>query len=463
MNVDVEDVLRDGLIARGSRLGLESDPWGRFAGAQRAHRRQRRRRAALSVAAVVALGGLVQTNVLPLPGWAPAVPVSALVAGSVFADAPARGSLAGDQAWLDGLRAAVQDVSEDEGVWRVGDRNDIRVLFAEDVPGRRLALLVVPLRLGVVEVEDVQWYAGPPGAAAAQMTKHSNSDATEEILTWGESDERGATAVVVGAPGSRVELSAGARFGADGRVARAWEVVGGDGVGWTTLPPGALPGKLAARVTQPGRQPVETPVQASGIGAAAPLVRSLPPAVTATTRGSKPARVLLQVMLEQAFVETGLDSRNTRVRVPWAGSIRGQDALVLTLQPVGGGVLVFAARGNSELSQHELRLLLPAAGAQARPVAWRLRAEGGGEARSPQVAVVAPEGAVRVDLVAGGRALPVEVDATGAGIVDLDPAVPGTVRAYRADGSVLGELPVPQLEQNSGGVPGGTRETRIVD
>lgn len=472
--MSVEDLLRDSLTDRADRLGYQPDPWARFSAAERVHRAQRRRRGAAALAAAVAVGAVVQTVGVPLPGRATlgtvAAPVSATptpsTPGAMLHDAPPRGSLAGDKAWQDGLRALPEDVEESEGMYRVGDRRTIQVLFAGDVPGRRLALLLVPLRRDGSTFEAAQWFEGPVGATAAQMEQRVNEE-PQDVHIYSTGDDRDQLVVVVGPPSTQVEVSVGVRFGADGRLDRSWRRVGADGIGWLQLPPSRQVPQVAARVMRDGRLLYDRPVGVGGASEAPPQAATLPAEVVRATRGGPPSGVLLQTALEDAFATTGLDPRTTQVRVPWAGTVRGQDALVMTLQPQGGGVLAFSHRllsrdDDSMATAQDLRLLLPAEGAAERPLAGRLRADSS-EEKTSSVVVVAPEGATRVDLVAGGRTTPVALDVTGAGLTELDPGTDGVVRAYRSDGSLVGELPVPPFEDDMSGVPGSTRGTRIVD
>ena len=44
----------------------------------------------------------------------------------------------------------------------MADRDAIRVLYASDVPGHRLALVLVPLRLGLITSWQLIWYDGRP-------------------------------------------------------------------------------------------------------------------------------------------------------------------------------------------------------------------------------------------------------------------------------------------------------------
>ncbi|MEV0394990.1 hypothetical protein [Polymorphospora rubra] len=77
----------------------------------------------------------------------------------------------------------------------------------------------------------------------------------------------------------------------------------------------------------------------------------------------------------------------------------------------------------------DLRLLLPADGADARPLAWRLRAEGGDDAIG-RVLVVAAAGATAVSLTPdGAAAVAVRLDAFGFGEATLPPDAAASVTA----------------------------------
>src|SRR5688500_5652478 len=162
MSTDVERELRDSFNRAAETLKGPADPWAAYARREATHRRNRRLRAGVLAAAVAALIG-VQTNVVPLPGWAPGIAVAGH--GPAFADVPTRGDLAGDRAWLAGLRRQVKDIADPDGLWRVADRDEIHVVYAGDIPGRRLAIAHVRLRLGLITVWERVYYQGPPGAA----------------------------------------------------------------------------------------------------------------------------------------------------------------------------------------------------------------------------------------------------------------------------------------------------------
>ncbi len=178
----IEHTLADTLRQRAGDRGPEPDPWERFVHGERASRRRRRRRTVGTIAGLVAAAALVQTNAVPLPRWVPAVTLNAPAAESPLLGLPTRGSLANEQAWLHGLRQAVDDISEDEGVWRVEDRDDIRIVYAGDVGGQRIALLVVPLRLGLIRVEQAMFYGGPQGARAEEMEQGESFDGVPPVV-----------------------------------------------------------------------------------------------------------------------------------------------------------------------------------------------------------------------------------------------------------------------------------------
>jgi hypothetical protein len=119
--------------------------------------------------------------------------------------------------------------------------------------------------------------------------------------------------------------------------------------------------------------------------------------------------------------------------------------------------------GSGDSFRQDLRLLLPEAGVDRRPIAWRMRAEGKDD-RTDQVIVTGPPGTKRLELAATGSA-PVSLtpDATGAAIASVTPFGEATVTAYAADGTRIGSTPVPPFESDLGGLPGDDAKTRIVE
>ncbi len=464
----IERSLVDTLHARARTGPGETDPWERFIHGERASRRRKRRRTASAVAGALTVVALVQTNAVPVPSWTPSIQLNAPASPSLLLQYPTRGSLAADHEWLTGLRDQVDDISESEGVWRVGDRDRIRIVFAGDVGDERVALLVVPLRLGLIEVQESMVYTGLVGAPPDEMMQQENFGHLPSVfarMVGGEgsiADASGAvtqppTLLVVAPPGATAEYATTAQYGADGRVRRNWRpapvvdgVVSQSIAEWTSVP------ELALRVRHDGRVH-ERHLYVAPSHPAETIPAAILAEATRDTRGEEPDPVLLQRTIAEALTEAGLSVDGVDIRVPWSGRVRGSAAHVVTIQPEGGGVLAFWHGGRTDL-----RLLLPAKGAAARPLAWRLYSGDGNDDRTRDVVVVAPKGSARVELVTDASARAVELDGTGAGLATLEPDDEATVRAYDASGALLGETPVPPFEESWEGFPGDSRHTRVV-
>jgi hypothetical protein len=461
--------LCDTLRRASETVNVPEDPWPRFAQRERRHRRTRRVRRAVLAAVVAAFAG-IQTNVVPLPGWAPGIALAS--PWSALAEEPPRGALASDQAWLTAFRDRVTGIQDTEGFWAVAGRDRVRVLYASDAPGRRVALVLVPLRLGIITSWELVWYEGPAGAAPQDMMQANNEDASNPVVTLMQVDaERGGYAVVVGPSDSTVTISGDPRYSASGVVERRQLATSdGTGVGVAILPPTPIPPGLDARVTR-GAEVLYEGIVAGGWSSVGgedpwqPTDAQLAEAVR-DSRGPAPDPAVLASFVRVALFDSHLPAARTTVRLRWSGTVNGQAAVLLTVQPPGGGVIAYAMHGDMQgdvrNSRTDLRLLLPAENADQRPLGWRLRAEGS-DSPTDQVMVATPAGtATAAVTIGGGSPVPVALDASGAGTTAMPPDQAATVTAYAADGTVLGSTPVPPFESNSSRLPGDTPETRIV-
>ncbi|MFP5369350.1 MAG: hypothetical protein ACLGI3_01170, partial [Actinomycetes bacterium] len=132
-------------------------------------------------------------------------------------DLPTRGSLAGDEEWLAGVRAVS---------WLPGDLasyppeaakamvdpavEDRKVVFAGDVPGGRVALVMARAERELLQA----WYAGPERARPAEMrlvTGPGNGPRTQPlgILTEPDPASGRVTLVVVAQPGDEADVLTG--------------------------------------------------------------------------------------------------------------------------------------------------------------------------------------------------------------------------------------------------------------
>ncbi|MEU1587505.1 hypothetical protein [Micromonospora sp. NPDC005710] len=453
-------------------VDVPEDPWPGFARRERRHRRTRLIRTALAAAVGVVLIG-VQSNVVPLPGWAPGIAVAAPAA---LLDAPPRGALAEDRAWLDTLRTRISTdlpvrIEAPVGSWKAGDRDRIRLLYGSDQPGQRVALVAVPLRFGLLTREALVWYVGPAGAGAQQMRYGGHSeDATDPVMTLMQvHPDRAGFAVVVGPAASTVTISGEPRYTSRGTleyqdIARA----DGTGIGIAVLPPEPLPHEPVVRVSHGDQVFFQGGLGGgpyAGLDPTGPEMDALLTGARRPTRGTPLDDADLLTFVQTALQDSRLPAAGTTVRVRWAGRDHGQSAALLTVQPSGGGVIAYAMHGDDRTGWWtDLRLLLPVAGVDKRPIGWRVRTEDGTRPPTGQVRVIAPPDAARVTVtVAGAPPVTVALDASSAGTAQVPPARPATLTAYARDGGVLGTTPLPPVEtdHDAGGLPGNSPATRV--
>ncbi|MFD6754407.1 hypothetical protein [Micromonospora gifhornensis] len=465
MTENVETRLREALRTEADTIAVTADPWPRFTRTEAGHRRARRIRTG-AIAAFLAAAVAIQTNLIPLPGWVPGIAVAS--SPSPLADGPARGALAADRAWTDGLLRQVADLQNPGEWWRVTDRNNIRIVYADDIPGRRIALLHVPLRMGLFTDATLVWFSGPPGAEPEQMQQGGNEPADTPVAIWMESDPtNGGAAVVIGPAGSSVTINGFSGYSSTGVVeSHQLSSSVGTGIGVTSLPPTDLIGgpALTARVTNGDTLIYEGPVYGGWSGSNTDRQEPTDEMLTAAvrdTRGAVIDRDVLTRFIDHALRDSRLSAQGVTIRVRWCGTVNDKPATLFTIQPTDGGVIAYAMHGDLTSWRTDLRLLLPADGAEQRPIAWRMRAEGG-DTRTDRVNLVAPPGAVTAAITAGdGTRTPVALDPSGFGSTTIPPSMPATVTASTADGTPFISTPVPAFETNSGGLPGTSRNTRI--
>lgn len=379
MNPEEEEV-RAGLHVLADRAGAPSTDGPALARsvAARAEDRRRRQRSLLAAAGVVVLLAIAVPQLVdrpqeaaPASGQATEIPraAGAMPPPVEFFDGAPRGSLAGDEAFLDGLRAlpwtAEPPVRAADGtiLYYLPDPpvDARRVVFAGDVPGGRWALVVgwttdmppeaadLPPDVVTNNVLAATWYTGPPGADVEQMTSVIGPQAVAGDWPVGLSDPRSGTLVVVAAPGDDVEVSRRPLVGADGRTSRDWRPVPtDDGVAVTqTLPlPRAYDGSTSYRVLRDGQ------IQARDMpwSLPAPELVDQPPAID-YPRGRPDAlgERVAWYAVAHALNELGLPPAQTTVTAQWVGSLpsgpAGRAAVVTVTLP--SGALVVSAQWSS--------------------------------------------------------------------------------------------------------------------
>jgi hypothetical protein len=177
-------------------------------------------------------------------------------------DIPTRGSLAGDDEWLADVRALSWRPENAEFFPpevelpdpRVEDR---KVVFAGDVPGGRVALVMAYTD----ENRLVQaWFTGRKGSAPRQMrlaTTPSEAPGQQPLALVSAPDPASddAVLVLVAQPGDRAEVRTGREVTAAGETRDLWEPMQLDqGAGGVALGhPMVMPPSLEIRITRPGR------------------------------------------------------------------------------------------------------------------------------------------------------------------------------------------------------------------
>ena len=278
-------------------------------------------------------------------------------------DGPARGSLAGDRAFLEAVRRLPW--SDDEPTGNLGIRS---VVFAGDVPGARWALVVGRVlgppdapgspadgpagRSGLVAV----WFGGPPGAAPEGLTRLTPPARAPDDAPLGLLDQRTGTLVVVAAPGDVVEVSERPEIAEDSSIYRPFRTVKTtDGVAVARLRPSDVPVTTAAvyRVVRDGRTVARSAPTTIGnrFGAPTPVAVEHP-----RGRPSDAAAEAVRWTAERVLAPLGLARHEIRLTALWAGNVPGPG-------PESGTVAVVAATLPNRAAVVDGEWLLPVASA----------------------------------------------------------------------------------------------------
>ncbi len=325
--------------------------------------RRRRRRwttaaaaCAVVVVAVAALWGGVGSRTEPA-----AAGPTARAERVDLATLPTRGSLADDEAFLEGLRglpwAGAALAGYPAPVETVpGTR---RVLFAGDVPGGRWALVVGrpelvvspdqppgPAPLVLPGDHYMAWFTGPPGAEAEEMTLASYPYGLAPEVVPALLDPRTGTLVVVTAPGDSVEVSPGVQIDTDGEDSRRWAgVETSDGVAVAQVPPVGVPWNwsVAFRVLRDGRATLTS----SPTGVLVPLDQPIP-RLDVDLPGPAPEEARLAADLAGLAVlsATGVPAEDVRLTAHAVVAVPppAQGALALVTATLPSGAVVVSAQ-----------------------------------------------------------------------------------------------------------------------
>jgi hypothetical protein len=456
MSAPMEELIRDTLAHRAAAPTPASpDPWEAFTGRERSHRT---RRHAVRAGLGITVGGLVAAvaaGALPIPA---SLPVPVLPAGvSVLSESPTRGSLADDKAWLDGLRDSVK---VDDPEWTIFDRSRIKIHFASDLPGARVAVMTVRMRRGLIANTETMSVQGKVGASPEEMSETHTGETGPVFAQLVGNDESPGYLLVVAPPEASIRTSLGNVYGKDGRVVRN-RVTGtvSDGIAIVEVPAAKRWPSTHIRVVQDGHTLFDDSANAirwtaDGNGGVAVPLAEAQEALAATGSSMSPSTAVR--LVEKSMDDAILAPSQTPFRIPWTGILDGQPAALVELAPKDGGRILYAHHGEVI----DQRLLIPAEGAETRPLLWRVRSESG--ALTAEVAVFAPPGTERAQLVAGSSVTPIQLNDNGFATVTVPLGTVVSVAALDKDDKLLGTTPLRESASDVDGLPGESSTTRLV-
>lgn len=390
---------------------------------------------ALGVGALLNLGGGSIGRPEGGPGRLNGEP-SALV--RPLLDAPTRGSLAGDTAYLKALLDRVVDDPEAYGL--PGDRALLRVLFAGDLPGnRRLALVA-----GATGAPRLITLTGRKGVSAKDLELTGWGDVETPVVREEWRGGRGDSGYIVlfGPTGYDVSVSNAPRYLVDGSIQREWTP---EPAGYLALDTGKLPPGLRVRMSRDAAVFYEGRVASPGTARVGDVD------VNPLHGRGKPAPVAARSAADALAYSSGLTGPGIRYVVLWSddyfvedpnggGTGMGQIATVMALTSDGGGPYITVATDVSP--QPNARTHPTAEGVLGDPdralIAMRMPHF---TMQPPDtLQLVAPPAAVRVDIVRGDGEIVATVPlVNGVGKLDLAGPLQVTVRAFDAQGTVVAE------------------------
>jgi hypothetical protein len=427
--------------------------------ADRLQDRRRKERALAAMAAVLAVVFVAVPIALSRTAVDPG-PAAPAHSSGVYTT-PTRGGLSEDPDFVEAVRRlpwtnapAGADVLEPPLDTR-------RVVYASDVPGARWALVaganpavlppdegVDPADLDALGSVAVAWFTGPSGATADQMSLASVPRLVLPDRPTALADTATGVAVIVAAPGDRIEVSRTASIDADGTPTREYTRMDdpqGIAVVNETPVAASIDRALKYRV-------IRGSVVFSDPADAYPNPDFTPPDVDLVRLRPAPSPVpgdaAVVAGIDEELSRSGLGPPAVSFTVLWAGDLPTTDGgsarlTLLAAEFSGGGVHVLAALGWDGGGG----LMTRACGSEARPAGTPLdeqvfvvRCDPESGVPTNSLVVVAPPGSVSARaLDAGGRPLADYPLVDGVAVVPV-PANLTTVEVLDAHGDAVEDL-----------------------
>jgi hypothetical protein len=375
---------------------------------------------------------------------------------SSLLDSPTRGSLAADPAYV---RQVLDRITKDPDAFGLpGDTARIRVLFAGDLPRNQRLVLVA----GLTAKPRLIHLTGRTGGSARGLDLTGWEDVEAPVLKvdWRDVDLTKGYSLVLGPAGHEVSVSANPRYLADGTISREWQPVPSD---FIVSDVSNVPRGFRVRISRAGKVLWEGAVTPPGTKRTGEV-----PLEPLFGRG-KPAPRAAQVAADALAFSTGLVGPEIRYVVLWSddfevddpnggGSGLGQIATVMALTPDGGGPYTTIATdtnkepnsryhpsGNGILGDPEQGLIV-------------MRMPTFGPPPPPEVQIVAPPAAVRVEVFDKDVLLRTAPLVNGVGRIPAPSDLDLTVRVFDAAGTKIAERP---FADRGGLAPAGLYEPEI--
>ncbi|SHH35161.1 hypothetical protein [Geodermatophilus nigrescens] len=423
------------------------------------HRRDRRRRTGTAAVAVAVAAVVVAVPVVVRGGDDPAPATGVAAPGSVpdgVLDGPPRGSLAGDAAFVEGVRRLPW--SGDAAGVPEPALDGRRVVFAGEVAGQRWALVAAPngdqpaplvpdpeleTDLGARGGTVAAWFTGPAGAAPEQMAVHGLPRVVDPAQPLASADPVTGAVVVVTEPGDVVSVSERPEVAADGTASRTWARVDApDGVALVDRGPSPLPSDAAYRyrVERDGTEVITTMPDTPWSQFTQP---ELDVAWARPQPAAAPGDQVLRAEMDALLARTGLGPDDVAFSVLWAGDVPAPTVgtarlAVFTATLPSGAVYVGTTAG----------VAVDRTGSAGWTCGSELRAAGDGDRVVAAVCDV-------TDASADSPVLPT--------LVVVAPAGTASARLLDTAGGVLGEVPLVDGVAAVGPPPDGLASVETLD
>jgi hypothetical protein len=362
-------------------------------------------------------------------------------------DVPTRGSLAGDETWLAGVRVLSWRTDEElpsDAEWVDPPVEDRHVAWAGEIAGGRAALVLAPTEPEGLLVQA--WFRGPGEASPDEMElvsapRQSSRLQPLSLITSPEPSSDQETLVVVGLAGDEAEAMTGRTVTESAEVVERWEPVPMERGAGTLVLDRPVPAWVSAVELRVLREGQPEPIHPDLVMREDQFTSRLAPVDVADPRGLR-ARVDDNELRYAAHVlmsRYGVPARDLRPTLLAAGPVGGGSAsteflLGATFPSGATGAIQYSYRDlDSTSTTSSMTITLAPAGMPLLEQVFAM-------ATSNSVTVSGPGSGVVAEIyLQDGRLLTTVPLVDGAGVGPLGPPAADRVRILDARGAVVVE------------------------